>query len=190
MAEIYTVSKEINGKTYVCQFNGIAAAQEALDSSYIDGSNNMSSEKLAKYLFENVVVEPKGLTPDDFGADKIGSEKTKTVNGVEYTAKFNGISCALKAIDSTYIDGTSNTSNVKFSKYIFDNVITKPEKLSLDDFDNTEDLNEVISFARDVMQGVETMEEYLEVFGFARDVMQGKFRDKKDKKPTKTTSKG
>ena len=66
MAKFYTVNKEINGVTYIAQFNGISAALRAVDNSYIDGSNNTSVEKLAKYLFENIIVEPKGLTPDSF----------------------------------------------------------------------------------------------------------------------------
>jgi hypothetical protein len=66
MAKFYTAKKEIGGKTYVCQFNGISAALDAVDKSYIEGTSNTSVLKLAKYLFENVVVEPKGLTPDDF----------------------------------------------------------------------------------------------------------------------------
>lgn len=66
MAKFYTVEKEIKGVKYVCQFNGISAALKATDNSYIEGTSNISVEKLSQYLFENVVVEPKGLTPDDF----------------------------------------------------------------------------------------------------------------------------
>lgn len=66
MAKFYTVEKEIKGVNYVCQFNGISAALKATDNSYIEGTNNISVEKLSQYLFENVVVEPKGITPDDF----------------------------------------------------------------------------------------------------------------------------
>ena len=50
------------------------AAIEATDNSYIDGSNNTSISKLAKYLFEHVIVEPKGLTPDDFETTEEFSE--------------------------------------------------------------------------------------------------------------------
>lgn len=64
--KFYTVEKEINGKKYKAQFNGISAALEAQDTFYIDGSNNISNIKLAKYILGNVIVEPKGLTPDDF----------------------------------------------------------------------------------------------------------------------------
>ena len=48
--KFYTVEKEINGKKYVAQFNGISAALKAVDSSYIDGTNNTSVEKMANYL--------------------------------------------------------------------------------------------------------------------------------------------
>lgn len=62
----YTREKKIGSKTYKAQFNGISAALKAIDDSYIDGSSNTSMEKLSKYIFTNVIVEPKGLTPDDF----------------------------------------------------------------------------------------------------------------------------
>lgn len=77
----------------------------------------------------------------------------KTINNKEYTAQFNGISAALEAVDSSYIEGTNNTSVMKLAKYLFDNVIVNPKGLSPDDFDNMEEFNEVIAFAREVMQG-------------------------------------
>ena len=86
---------------------------------------------------------------------------TKTINGKEYTAQFNGLSCALRAVDSSYIDGSSNTSVEKMADYIFKNVIVDPTNLSIDDF--------------------ESMEEFNAVVGFGRDVMQGKFRDEANK---------
>ena len=64
--KFYTVEKEINGKTYKAQFAGISTALRAVDSSYIEGTNNTSTEKLAEYLFKYILVEPKGLTIDDF----------------------------------------------------------------------------------------------------------------------------
>lgn len=66
MANFYKVDKEIGGVKYVCQFNGISEALRAIDNSYIDGTNTTSLEKLSQYLLAHVVVEPKGLTPDDF----------------------------------------------------------------------------------------------------------------------------
>ena len=56
MANIKTVKKTIRGKEYVAQFNGISAALEAIDGSYIEGSENTSLVKLSKYIFENVIV--------------------------------------------------------------------------------------------------------------------------------------
>ena len=66
MSKFYTVEKEINGTTYVAQFNGIGAALDAADSFYMEGSSNISMAKLTKYILANVIVEPKGLTADDF----------------------------------------------------------------------------------------------------------------------------
>lgn len=187
MAKFYTVSKEINGKEYKAQFNGISAALEAVDSSYIEGTNNTSVLKLARYLFNNVIVEPK-VKIDDFGADRIGEEMTKTINGVDYTAKFSGLSTALKALDDCYIEGSNNTSTKKLTEYLFANVITAPRNLSADNFETMEEFNEVISFARDVMQGGDVMNEFNAVVSFAREVMQGNFRDEKDQKSTKKAS--
>lgn len=77
----------------------------------------------------------------------------KTINGKEYTAQFSGISTALKAVDASYIDGSSNTSIELLSKYLFDNIIVEPKGLTADDFDSMDEFNEVVSFARKVMQG-------------------------------------
>lgn len=64
--KFYTVEKEIGGTKYVAQFNGISAALQAMDDSYIDGTTNVSMKKMSDYIFSNVIVEPKGLTADDF----------------------------------------------------------------------------------------------------------------------------
>lgn len=66
MAKSYTVEKKIGNTTYIAQFSGLSTALRAVDNSYIEGTNNTSLEKLSKYLFEYVIVEPKGLTVDDF----------------------------------------------------------------------------------------------------------------------------
>lgn len=76
----------------------------------------------------------------------------KTINGVEYTAQFNGLAPALKAIDECYVDGTSNISSYKLTKYILENVIIDP-KMQIDDFEDADVMNEVVSFGREVMQG-------------------------------------
>lgn len=77
----------------------------------------------------------------------------KEINGVEYVAQFNGLSCALRAVDESKIDGTDNTSYEKLAQYIFDNIIVEPKGLTPDDFDCIEDFNKVLAFGRGVMQG-------------------------------------
>lgn len=64
--KFYQVKKEINGKEYIAQFSGISTALKAVDSSKIGDTDATSIEKLSTYLLENIIVEPKGLTPDDF----------------------------------------------------------------------------------------------------------------------------
>ena len=93
----------------------------------------------------------------------------KTINGTKYVAQFSGISAALRAIDNSYIEGTNNTSIEKLAAYMFDNIIVEPKGLTIDDFDSMEEFNEVVAFAR--------------------EVMQGNFRDKENKKAAKGTSK-
>lgn len=189
MANFYTAKKTIKGKEYTAQFNGISAALEAIDNAYLENSSNTSSEKLGNYIFENVIVEPK-MSINDFGAEKIGETKTKTINGKEYTAKFSGMLAAVRAIDNSYIDGSSNTSNAKLSEYLLGTVITSPENLKADDFGSMNEFQEVIKFAREAMQGWGAMDEYNEVTKFGREVMQGNFRNEEpDQKPTNKESK-
>lgn len=76
----------------------------------------------------------------------------KTINGVEYTAQFNGLSAAMRAADETYIDGTEITSVSKTADYILNNVIVDP-KVTVDDFDTVDELNDVLAFGRGVMEG-------------------------------------
>lgn len=64
--KFYTVEKEFNGKKYVAQFSGVSAAVRAIDSSYIEGTSTTSTEKLGQYILDNIIVDPKGLTADDF----------------------------------------------------------------------------------------------------------------------------
>ena len=52
---------------------------------------------------------------------------------------------------------------------MFENVIVEPKGLTPDSFESMEEFNEVVTFAR--------------------EVMQGDFREKKDEKSTKETSK-
>ena len=80
-------------------------------------------------------------------------QRKKVINGKEYIAQFGGISLALKAVDASYIEGTSNTSVEKLAEYLFEHVIVEPHNLKIDDFDTMAEFNDVINFARGVMQG-------------------------------------
>lgn len=78
---------------------------------------------------------------------------TKEINGKKYVAQFNGLSCALKMVDQSYIEGTNNTSVEKIAKFVFENAIVEPKGLTVDDFDSIEEFNEVVTFGREVLQG-------------------------------------
>nr|DAI30813.1 MAG TPA: hypothetical protein [Caudoviricetes sp.]DAP16443.1 MAG TPA: hypothetical protein [Caudoviricetes sp.] len=77
----------------------------------------------------------------------------KTIKGNDYKAQFNGLSVALRAVDESYIENSNNTSVEKMAQFLFDNVIVEPKGLTVDSFDSMDELNEVIEFARNVMQG-------------------------------------
>ena len=87
--------------------------------------------------------------------------------------KFNDIIKAARdqsfEFQQEYIDGSGNISLAKLSKYLFENVIVEPKGLTSDDFESLEEFNEVVAFAR--------------------EVMQGNFRDKQDKETTNAKSK-
>ncbi len=65
MVKPFQTTKEINGKKYTAQFNGVGAALNGEDA-WNEGNGKLSNRKMADYLLKNVIVEPKGLTPDDF----------------------------------------------------------------------------------------------------------------------------
>ena len=76
----------------------------------------------------------------------------KTIRGKEYVFQHNGVSAWLKALDNSYVDGTSNISAFKLNEYLLENVVVSP-KLSIDDFTSADELSEVTAFARKVASG-------------------------------------
>lgn len=79
---------------------------------------------------------------------------TKEINGKKYTAQFNGLSFALEAPDKCYIDDDSkNISSKKFTELILTHVIVDPPKLTPDDFSSMKELQAVVKFGNEVMQG-------------------------------------
>ena len=77
----------------------------------------------------------------------------KEINGKKYLAQFAGLSTALRAVDESYIEGTQNTSLVKMAEFLFKYIIVEPKGLTVDDFEDMAEFNEVVAFAREVMQG-------------------------------------
>lgn len=73
----YTKEKEINGVKYVAQFSGMRTAAQFVDQTR-NGEDGKSSslEKMAEFLFKNIIVEPK-LTFDDFSDMKTLTEVVK-----------------------------------------------------------------------------------------------------------------
>lgn len=65
MKKFTQVKKTIKGTEYIAQFNGFANMYKTIDSTYIEGTQTTSMEKMANYLLENVLVSPK-KTMDDF----------------------------------------------------------------------------------------------------------------------------
>jgi len=78
---------------------------------------------------------------------------TKTINNKEYKAQYSGLSVATKMVDECYVDGTSNLSVTKVAEYVFKYGIVEPKGLTIDDFETMDELNEVVAFGRDVLQG-------------------------------------
>lgn len=65
--KFYTVTKEIKGKTYKAQFNGLSYVLKLTDETYVsDTSSNHSNVKMSERLFDEVIVVPSNLTPDSF----------------------------------------------------------------------------------------------------------------------------
>ncbi len=78
---------------------------------------------------------------------------TKKIRGKEYKAQYSGLSTATNMIDNCYIDGSSNLSITKLAEYVFNYGIVEPKGLTVDDFETMEELNEVVAFGRDTIQG-------------------------------------
>lgn len=79
----YTVKKEFSGKEYVAQFSGVSTAVKAIDQTRMENGVS-STDELSKFLFEHVIVEPKGLTADSFVDFDEFNEVTKWARDVMY----------------------------------------------------------------------------------------------------------
>lgn len=64
--KFYQRVKTINGVEYTAQYSGLRTAAQMVDQNYIDGSSNLSVEKINDYVLGNIIVKPSGLSMDDF----------------------------------------------------------------------------------------------------------------------------
>lgn len=64
--KFYTAEKEIGGVVYKAQFNGVGAYLRLVDNCRMPGGAALGGEALATEILRDFIVEPKGLTPDDF----------------------------------------------------------------------------------------------------------------------------
>lgn len=72
---------------------------------------------------------------------------TKEINGVTYTAQFNGVRAAIDATNKYGKD------ELKLAEYLLTHVIVEPPGLQVDDFDDLPEYREVTNFALNVMSG-------------------------------------
>lgn len=79
-------------------------------------------------------------------------QRSKEINGVKYTAQFNGLSAWLKCVDASYIEGTQTTSAELFSENLLKMGLVEP-KVTVDDFETQAELNDVTEFVKGVMRG-------------------------------------
>lgn len=97
----------------------------------------------------------------------------KVIDGVEYTAQFNGLNSYLRSLDNSHSDAGTYLSMERMANYFLKNVIVDP-KVTADDFDDYDVLSEVISFAREVASGTFREEQKVEVLvGEAREADVG-----------------
>jgi hypothetical protein len=60
------ISREINGVKYTARYLGIKYAFRVQEECSIEGTEQLNIELLAQRLFDEVIVEPKGLKIEDF----------------------------------------------------------------------------------------------------------------------------
>ncbi len=76
-SKFYQRKKVIRGKEYTAQYSGLRAAAQIVDSNYIDGTSNLSIEKVNDYILGNIIVDPPGLSMDDFDDQETLNEVVK-----------------------------------------------------------------------------------------------------------------
>lgn len=79
------------------------------------------------------------------------TQHKKEINGVVYTAQFNTLREAIKAKKIYQDSVTGRIDTEKLYDYIFQNVIVDPPGLTIEDFDDLDELSEVALFGTQVL---------------------------------------
>ena len=84
--KFYQVEKEINGVKYTAQFSGLSAWLRCTDAAkQDDGSGDPANLRIYEKVLEAGLVEPKGLTVEDFddmdGLDAVFSFVSNVMKG-------------------------------------------------------------------------------------------------------------
>lgn len=82
---------------------------------------------------------------------KAFTQVKKTIKGTEYTAQFNGFAESYKYIDAI-TDANMKPSAYEGAKYLLENVLVSPKK-TFTDFEDKEELDELIAFLTEVKDG-------------------------------------
>lgn len=102
-------------------------------------------------------------------ANKKFYQVEKEINGVKYTAQFSGLSAWLRCTDAAKQDnGSDDPSNIRIYEKVLEAGLVEPKGLTVDDFDDMDNLDAV--------------------FKFVSNVMKGKFRTQTEKKGTEAKS--
>ena len=146
-----------------CLGNDMQIGQFAIDEAMKQITNILGSiDNTLKSILEQVT----GIRDD------MNTNHEEYMNAKQEELTYLGKIYRTGKINSAYLrmmNSKMTSMNEKLANYLFKNVIVEPQGLTPDSFESMEDFNQVISFAR--------------------EVMEGNFRDKKEQKPAKKTSK-
>jgi hypothetical protein len=77
---------------------------------------------------------------------------THEINGTKYTAQFSGLSAWYRLLDMAKNDNGEGVSNEKFAAETLKLGLVEP-KMTVDDFGDADELEEVLKFVQNVMKG-------------------------------------
>jgi len=81
-------------------------------------------------------------------------QREKTIGGVKYVAQFCGLSAWLKCADSSRKESDDDESpSIRTYNKVFEYGLVEPKNITVDSFDNLEDLDAVFKFVSNVMRG-------------------------------------